>query len=434
MHESTLSRFNSPEGAERYAAKFDRRWEERLRNWNEQRLVASLLSMIPLSDLKGMVLDVPTGIGRFYEALRERTPNVVQSDWSYPMLQLARSANGSAAVGQIRALAADLPFPSETFDLVFSVRLCHHFPTQDERTRYIEEVLRVSRKWVILTYLDSHSFHHVVRSASRRLVGKPVKWSMSSEEVMDAASRQGFEVMDSTLLSPVFSGQRYAVMMRTQSHRAVSRGVENEEAPPQRAAAPPRAVADRMRPAVDAVCAWAHRWQTLLLSPLMIFCLFSNIGAVERDSVVLPIGLMVFIAGVALRVWSQLHSHHRFRTHMAFSTTGPFAWVRNPIQLGNTAIMVGLCIFSEVVYFVPVVAFWAILVYSLAGRYEERRLIQNCGQKYRDYLARVPRWLPRVPAKRLAADVRPYCAMSLRGEQYTLLMLLPYAILELFTS
>jgi protein-S-isoprenylcysteine O-methyltransferase Ste14 len=308
-----------------------------------------------------------------------------------------------------------------------SVRLCHHFPTADERTQYIEEVLRVSRKWVILTYLDTDSFHHFVRSASRRLEGKPVKWSMSNEEVADVASSQGFEVMDSTLLSPMFSGQRYAVLMRTQSPGTAS-------ASKSEGATTECTGTNRMKAARDAVCAWAHRWQTLLLMPLLIFCLFSSVGDVERDRVVLPIGLALFFAGFGLRVWSQLHQRHRFRTHMAFTATGPFAWVRNPIQLGNTAIVVGLCVFSEVVYFAPVVAIWAILVYTLAGRHEEKRLLKNCGQKYRDYMARVPRWIPRVPAKRSKADIRPYCAMSLRGEQYTLLMLLPFAILELFAS
>jgi protein-S-isoprenylcysteine O-methyltransferase Ste14 len=438
MHESTLRRFNSSEGAEKYAAKFQAGWVEHVRDLQEQKFIASLISIIPAEDFAAAAIDIPCGIGRFYPALRRHAPQVVQADWSLPMLQIARTENAPTALGYVRALATELPFPGEKFDLVLSVRLCHHLPTRDEQRRYIGEVLRISRKWVVLSYLDTDSLHNMVRSTMRRIKGKPLKWSVSGDEVARIAAQQGFTVMNSMLLSKVLSGQRYDVLMRTHSPVLVS-GVnvsapaaEPGQTPSLQSVARERCAPEKGPAKLGRAARIAIKWRGLPLAAMMIFALFSTVGDVERDSVVLPIGLTVFLMGALLRFWSQLHLHQRLRLSKTLTTTGPYAWVRNPMYLGNIAVLTGLCIFSEVVYFAPFVAAFAFAIYALTVKSEEADLLRKYGPEYEDYMSRVPRWVPQMPASRRREDVRHCFALTLRAERYTFLIFVPYALFEYF--
>jgi len=216
MLASTLERFGSGAGVRDYAEKYDSRWVERTRNYYEQKLVRRLMSRVPLADLTGPILDLPCGIGRFLPALHARAPRVIEGDWSIPMLELSRSKHEKNVMGFVRATSNALPFATESFNLVFSVRLCHHFPTADERAEYIREMLRISRRWVILTYLDKHSTQNRFRTFTRRLKRKPPKWTMTQAQIADIADVEGFTVVRTELLSRFFSGQRYALLHRAE--------------------------------------------------------------------------------------------------------------------------------------------------------------------------------------------------------------------------
>ena len=216
MRSFTLRRFNSTEGAANYAAKFDGQRVERIKNWYEQRLVARLLRSCSIPASGALVLDFPGGFGRFLPALRGVSPYVVEGDWSWPMLRTAREKHGSRGTSFVRASAVELPFADSSFDLVFSVRLSHHFPTDEERSRYIHELFRVSRGLVLLSYLDAASFHHVARALGRRIKGKrPKSGAAAGTAIAEAAAGSGFEVVTSVPLSRIFSGQQYVLCKRT---------------------------------------------------------------------------------------------------------------------------------------------------------------------------------------------------------------------------
>jgi protein-S-isoprenylcysteine O-methyltransferase Ste14 len=84
---------------------------------------------------------------------------------------------------------------------------------------------------------------------------------------------------------------------------------------------------------------------------------------------------------------------------------GPFAWLRNPLYLGTW-----LFFSAAVVWWVPL-PLWGLLTllffFLVDGmvRYEETILVTQFGGAYRDYLARVRRWIPWPPARR--AEARP---------------------------
>lgn len=78
-------------------------------------------------------------------------------------------------------------------------------------------------------------------------------------------------------------------------------------------------------------------------------------------------------------------------------TTGPYAVSRNPMYLGHLVFLAGLTGWTRS----PVaVALTAALVpwFDDRARADHRRLVGLFGEEYRRYAARVPRWLPLLPA------------------------------------
>ncbi|MDP3939186.1 MAG: class I SAM-dependent methyltransferase [Deltaproteobacteria bacterium] len=219
MDEKTLSRYNSPEGATDYVGKFDRRWTERINDWNEQRLLRRLLHSAGVEKVPGVALDLPCGCGRLYPIVREVADRVVEGDWSFHMLLEARLSASSGnspgpASGFVRGTALTLPFIDRAFDFVLSVRLCHHIGEHAERIQYVWEVMRVSGKWLVFTYFDQTSLKNRLREFNRRFNGKRAKRTLHPSEVAALARSAGFDVVRSVPMSRLFSGHRYAVLRR----------------------------------------------------------------------------------------------------------------------------------------------------------------------------------------------------------------------------
>ena len=74
-------------------------------------------------------------------------------------------------------------------------------------------------------------------------------------------------------------------------------------------------------------------------------------------------------------------------------TSGPFAFTRNPIYLGNTLLMFGIGLAWEALWFLPLAFCAAILVENLAIRREEAHLAMRFGPEWETYAASTPRWL-----------------------------------------
>jgi SAM-dependent methyltransferase len=230
MDKDILSRYNSPEGATDYSKKFQRHWTERVNNWNEQRLLQRLLRSASIDKIDGWALDLPCGYGRLYYILKDLGASVVEGDWSFPLLGAARAFHAddrvsSPPAGYIRATALNLPFKNQTFELVLSVRLCHHIREHHERLQYLREIMRVSRQWLIFTYFDSRSVKNRTHDFRRQFNGKRSKWTLDYQEVKELGRSAGFEVVRSVWLSRFFSGHRYALLRRTDSPSALIRGV-----------------------------------------------------------------------------------------------------------------------------------------------------------------------------------------------------------------
>lgn len=177
--------------------------------------------------------------------------------------------------------------------------------------------------------------------------------------------------------------------------------------------------------------ALAFKLRGVLMVPLAVLLGLCRWAEIEHPAAVWGIGLPVFLAGVALRVWSQRHLCYRLKTAPRLAVTGPYAHVRNPVYIGNTLILAGLAVTCELAWAVPLVVLWAGLVYALAVRFEEARLLKRYGDEYRQYLQRVPRWAVRPSTLQLSwpecARAVSWSAASRAEWQCGLLLMLPIA-------
>ena len=73
--------------------------------------------------------------------------------------------------------------------------------------------------------------------------------------------------------------------------------------------------------------------------------------------------------------------------------------MRNPVYLGNLAILTGLALMAEVPFLAPGLLLWGFLVYDLSVRFEEVRLLNRFGGEYANYMKTTPRWIPRFDSR-----------------------------------
>ncbi len=172
-----------------------------------------------------------------------------------------------------------------------------------------------------------------------------------------------------------------------------------------------------------------------LMLPPMLFVLLSQFAECEEHVIVFPLGMTLLFLGVTLRFWSQLHLHYRLSVSKILTLTGPYAYVRNPIYIGNTLILIGLCAMSELLWFMPIMLVWCAVVYHFVVRYEETHLTQKYGELYLEFTKRVPRWLPKLSrvTREAKPDVRAFIMPSVYTELYNFIFILPFFLKELFT-
>lgn len=114
------------------------------------------------------------------------------------------------------------------------------------------------------------------------------------------------------------------------------------------------------------------------------------------------LGLLVVFLGEGLRAWGVSYAGVETRTTAGVGasklvTSGPFAFVRNPLYLGNIIIYTGLGIMSWAWWpWLPLAAvLWFLVQYFLIVKEEERFLEREFGAEYRQYRKQVPAFFPR---------------------------------------
>jgi protein-S-isoprenylcysteine O-methyltransferase Ste14 len=126
--------------------------------------------------------------------------------------------------------------------------------------------------------------------------------------------------------------------------------------------------------------------------------LFLRAGEAAPTALLFTSGVVVTLLGEALRLWGVHHIGVISRTRSdrlgALVASGPFAILRNPLYVGNIALWVGFALTARLVWLAPVILVLLGLEYHAIVRWEEQLLESRLGDAYREYAARVPRWLP----------------------------------------
>ena len=112
------------------------------------------------------------------------------------------------------------------------------------------------------------------------------------------------------------------------------------------------------------------------------------------------IGILLIVSGEILRIWSVGYAGGTTRATALGAarnlvTTGPYSYVRNPLYLGNFLLSLGVTVFANVLWLVPILIVGYFIQYLPIIAVEEKYLLESCGNVYEDYREQVPRFLPR---------------------------------------
>lgn len=124
---------------------------DRLGLWRDRQLARQALKV---AGEPGLVLDLPSGAGRFWPVLAEHTNRVIlAADPSQDALALGETRCDGQTLQRIKtfqtsALAIDLS--DNAVDCIFSMRLFHHIASSDERSAVLREFHRVTRDTAII--------------------------------------------------------------------------------------------------------------------------------------------------------------------------------------------------------------------------------------------------------------------------------------------
>lgn len=162
----------------------------------------------------------------------------------------------------------------------------------------------------------------------------------------------------------------------------------------------------------------------LLMALLLVAMFFITRGEGASSLMNWSIGLLLFGAGWALRVRSQQYLQYRLAGEKGLAMAGPYSYLRNPVYVANITGLAGLCILCNLYWMGLVVLLWGGLVYGLAVRFEEMRLLKRFGEPYRSYCERVPRWIPhRSPSPALRWErARFWTAAGVEWQNLVLLL------------
>jgi protein-S-isoprenylcysteine O-methyltransferase Ste14 len=142
----------------------------------------------------------------------------------------------------------------------------------------------------------------------------------------------------------------------------------------------------------------------------------------------MAIGAVVVVLGEMLRFRGVAYAGSLTRVTGSVGApelivAGPFAYVRNPLYVGNITIYTGIGIMSNALWpWLVITAFcWFVFQYMVIVRLEEGFLAREFAN-YAEYRANVPRFIPRLTPYRTPAQAnqRPDTAGAWRSERRSL--------------
>ena len=114
-------------------------------------------------------------------------------------------------------------------------------------------------------------------------------------------------------------------------------------------------------------------------------------------------GALLLLMGETIRVWSVSYAGGETRTRNVgakkLCSSGPYAFVRNPLYVGNMFMYVGIVFIAgaaNIWLMIAMTLAFFIIQYSLIIALEEEKLYELFGQEYQTYKNNVPAVFPRI--------------------------------------
>jgi ubiquinone/menaquinone biosynthesis C-methylase UbiE len=158
------------EHAEKYFSKHQQGFWRTLSTRRETAIARQSLKM---AGNPALVLDLPSGTGRFWEMLCEQ-PNrkIIAADNSSNMFEVGMQMRPKEITRRIETLqcsAFDIPLPDNAVENIFCMRLVHHIGKSDDRIALFREFNRVASQTVCLSlWVDGNFKAYKRRSAETR--------------------------------------------------------------------------------------------------------------------------------------------------------------------------------------------------------------------------------------------------------------------------
>ena len=163
------------------------------------------------------------------------------------------------------------------------------------------------------------------------------------------------------------------------------------------------------------------RYRNFMGAPIFLLMFGLFFWEYENNVVIWSVGPAIICAGEALRLWAMRHIGRSARTRKdkarRLVATGPYAYTRNPLYLGNHLTLLGFCVLSELFWFIPIALGICFVFYSFIIRYEEELLKQRFGGDFLSYMSETPRWIP-IPSP--AKVMEPEWREAFRRERSTI--------------
>jgi len=157
---------------------------------------------------------------------------------------------------------------------------------------------------------------------------------------------------------------------------------------------------------------WLFRHRTVTALPISIALLTIPASPTPAGKWLTIAGIAAVAAGELVRLWAVRHIGAISRTRSdrlgPLVQSGPFAYVRNPLYLGNLALWTGFALTARLVWLVPLALVLLSAAYHAIVRWEETLLESRLGDAYRVYVGHVPRWIPAVPVRKTPLPLRPF--------------------------
>lgn len=151
----------------------------------------------------------------------------------------------------------------------------------------------------------------------------------------------------------------------------------------------------------------------------------------------LIVGAIVAAVGIGFRVYSAGYLWGRHIVTEIESdflcTSGPFAYIRNPLYLGNFVVGIGLCISLNEWYAYGIFLLEFVYLYSVIIPYEERFLEEKFGNAYAQYKARTGTFLPKRKGHQSGERLLPNYRLGFASEvSYIIILVIAFAIFYFF--